>query len=201
MRTKMIDLTVPLAALLLVAATTSCTTVAPAAAPVVERLGNTTLHYKGSQLDVVVSYRFADFNLGAQWLFLDVAISSNTRTAVEVKRSAIAIRTPGGEIVPLATQREFGEAYAGLAGTLARADIAREPLNYYPGRRPEGLDFLAAPGSGITLLAVWVNDLNVAFGRLAFMVPGGVKPGGYELRINLPHGLVAIPFQLGAAHS
>ena len=187
----------PFAAVLLAAVTASCSTVASNAVPTVEKLGSTTVHYRGPQLDVVFSDRFAGLNLGAEWLFLDVAISANTRTAVEVKRGAISVLTPGGEVVPLATQREFGEAYASLAGTLARANVAREPLDYYPGRRPKGLDFLVAPGSGISLLSAWVNDLDVAFGRLAFRIPAGVTAGPYELRIDLPQGLVRIPFRLG----
>jgi hypothetical protein len=199
MKRTTLHLSVPLAAALLAAATTSCTTAAPAASPVVERLGSTTLHYKGPRLDVAVSYRFADLDLGANWLFLDVAVSGQGRTAVEVKRDAIFVRTPDGTTVPLATQKAFGEAYGKLAGTLARADVAREPLDYYPGRRPQGLDFLVAPGSGVSLLSAWVNDLNVAFGRLAFFVPGGVQAGPYELRIDVPGEAARIPFRLGAA--
>lgn len=199
MKRTTLHLSVPLAAALLAAATTSCTTAAPSASPVVERLGSTTLHYKGPRLDVAVSYRFADLDLGANWLFLDVAVSGQGRTAVEVKRDAIFVGTPDGTTVPLATQKAFGEAYAGLAGTLARANVAREPLDYYPGRRPQGLDFLAAPGSGVTLLSAWVNDLNVAFGRLAFHIPGGVQAGPYELQIDVPGDAARIPFRLGAA--
>ena len=199
MRTTTLHLAVPLAAALLAAATTSCTTAAPVTTPVVERLGSTTLHYHGPQLDVVVSFRFADLNLGANWLFLDVAISGQGRTAVEVTRDAISIGTPDGTAVPLATQKAFGEAYADLAGTLARADVAREPLDYFPGRRPQGLDFLVPPGSGISLLSAWVNDLNVAFGRLAFFLPGGAQAGPYELRIDVPGDAARIPFRLGAA--
>jgi hypothetical protein len=189
----------PLAAALLAAATASCGTAAPSATPRLEQLGRTTLHYTGPKLDVVVSYRFADLNVGADWLFLDAAISGIGRTAVEVERGKVSVRTPGGAVVPLATQKEFGEAYGELAGTLARADVAREPLDYYPGRRPQGLDFLVAPGSGVSLLSAWVNDLNVAFGRLAFHIPGGVHAGPYELLIDVPGDTARIPFRLGEA--
>jgi hypothetical protein len=176
---------------------TACSTATPTDTPGVERLGNTILHYRGRELDVLLSYRFANFNPGEDWLFLDVGITAETRTSVEIKRERIAIRTPAGEIIPLATQREFGAAYGKLAPVLARADIASEPLDYYPGRRPIGLDLLVPPGSALALESVWVNDQEVAIGRLSFDIPAGVQLGPYELRIDLQETKIRIPFRLG----
>jgi hypothetical protein len=181
----------------LLVAVSACTTATPTATPGVEQVGGTVLRYKGPEIDAVLSYRFANLNLGTDWLFLDVAISANGRTSVEVKRSKIALRTPSGEVVPLATQQEFNEAYAQLASALARAEVAAEPLDYFPSRRQMGLDFLVAPGAGLALESVWVNDQQVAVGRLAFFLPGEVQQGPYELRIDLPESKVRIPFRLG----
>jgi hypothetical protein len=149
---------------------TACSTAAPTGTPGVERLGNTILRYTGPEVDAILSYRFASVNLGED---------------------------PTGDVIPLATQREFGEAYPQLASALARAAIAGEPLDYYPSRTPKGLDFLVAPGTGLALQSVWVNDLDVAIGRLYFFLPSGVQPGHYELRIDLQEAKVRIPFQLG----
>src|SRR4030042_2282703 len=133
-------------------------TATPPAAPGVERIGGTILHYRGPELDVVLSYRFANSNPGEDWLFLDVGITAETRNSVEVKRERIAIRTPSDDILPLATQQQFGAAYPKLAAVLARADLASEPLDYYPSRRPKGLDLLVPPGSGIAFESVWRTD-------------------------------------------
>jgi hypothetical protein len=176
---------------------TACSTAAPTGTPGVERLGNTILRYTGPEVDAILSYRFASVNLGEDWLFLDISLTGNTRTAVEVNRDRISLLTPTGDVIPLATQREFGEAYPQLASALARAAIAGEPLDYYPSRTPKGLDFLVAPGTGLALQSVWVNDLDVAIGRLYFFLPSGVQPGHYELRIDLQEAKVRIPFQLG----
>lgn len=197
MRRTILVAGLPLAAVLLAVVTVSCSTATPTSTPGVERMGSTILHYRGPELDAVVSYRFASLNEGADWLLLDVALSGNTRISVEVKREKIFVRIPSGEVVPLATQTEFGQAYTQLAATLARADVTSEPLDYYPARRPKGLDFLVAPGSGISLESAWVNDLDVAVGRLAFFLPGGVQKGPYELGIDLPESKVRIPFRLG----
>src|SRR4030042_3560451 len=120
----------------------ACSTAPPTATPGVERIGGTILHHRGPELDVVLSARVANSNPGEDWLFLDVGITAETRNSVEVKRERIAIRTPSGEIIPLATQQEFGAAYPKLAAVPARADVASEPLDSYPSRRPTGLYLL-----------------------------------------------------------
>jgi hypothetical protein len=161
------------------------------------RLGKTVLQYKGPEADAVLSYRFADANLGADWLLLDLAMTGNSRASVEVKRERISLLTPQGEELPLPSQQEFGEAYGGLAATVERANITAEPLDYYAGRAPCQLSFLTAPGDGLALLSVWLDDRRVCQGRLFFPLPQGVQAGRYELRIKLPESEIHIPFRLG----
>ncbi len=182
---------------LLLLGLTACSTATPTGTPGVERLGATILRYGGPQVQALLSYRWANQNPGEGWLFLDVALTGNTRSAVEVKRDRISVLTPSGDVVPLASQEAFGQAYPQLAAALARAAVAAEPLDYYPGRNPKGLDFLVVPGTGLALESVWVNDLDVAIGRLYFDLPTGVQPGQYELRIDLEESKVRIPFRLG----
>jgi hypothetical protein len=181
----------------LLAATLACSTATPTGTPGVDRIGRTMLRYDAGEVQVILSYAFANANPGEDWLFIDTAITGNTRDSVEVNRGKVAIRIPTGEVIPLAPQKEFGEAYPRLGATLARADIAAEPIDTYSDRRRIGLDFLVVPGTGIALDAVWVNDRTVAIGRLFFDLPNGVQPGSYELRIDLKESKVRIPFTLG----
>jgi hypothetical protein len=120
---------------LVLATTLACSTATPTETAGVERIGRTMLRYRGPELEVTLSYGFANANLGEEWLFVDTAITGNVRESVEVKRDRIAVRTPSGDIVPLASQREFGEAYGKLAAALARADVAAQPIGNYPERR------------------------------------------------------------------
>jgi hypothetical protein len=175
----------------------SCISATPTETPGVDRVSRTVLRYTGPEVEAVVSYRAASLRLGEEWLFLDVAVTGAGHASIELKRGKIAIRTPNGEVVPLTTQVEFGQAYSQLAAALARADVASEPLDYFTSRTPKSLDFLVAPGTGIAFDSVWVNDLEVASGRLCFFVPGGVQAGPYELRIDLQESKVRIPFRLG----
>jgi hypothetical protein len=175
----------------------ACSTATPTETPGVDRIGSTMLRYRGPELEITLSYGFASTNLGEEWLFLDTSITGTRRESVEVKREKIAIRTPSGEIVPLASQQEFGEAYPKLAGALARADIAYQPIGNYPERREVGLNFLVVPGTDIALESVWVNDRTIAIGRLFFDLPMGIQAGPYELRVDLEETKVRIPFRLG----
>ena len=182
---------------ILVSIVAGCRTGVPTETPGVERVGKTVLHYTGPEVETVVSYRVAALRPGEEWLFLDVAITGAGRASVELKRDKIAIRIPSGDVVPLATQKEFGEAYPQLTAALARADVAGEPLDYFVNRTPKSLNFLVPPGEGLAFDSVWVNDRDVATGRLYFFIPGGVQNGSYELRIDLVETKVRIPFRLG----
>jgi len=175
----------------------ACATSTPTDTPGVERLGATVLRYRGPEIEAVLSYRLPTLGVGDDWLFLDVAISGSGRDPVELKRDKIALRIPTGEVVPLATQREFGGAYPQLAAAIRRADIAAEPLDYWADRRTASLDFLAVPGGGLVTPSQWVNDRVVYQGRIYFFLPAGVQDGRYELRIDLPESKVRIPFRLG----
>jgi hypothetical protein len=177
-----------------------CATSTPTETPGVDRLGATALRYRGPQLDVVLSYKAANLGLSDDWLFLDVAMSGNTRESVEVKREKIQLVTPSGEVLPLATQAEFAEAYPRLAAAIQRASIAAEPLDYWSDRRTEALTFLRIPGAGLSLPSAWVNDRVVYEGPLYFFLPVGMKSGVYQLRIDLPETKVRIPFRLGMDH-
>ena len=187
-----------LAAPLALATTIACSTATPTGTPGVDGIGKTMLRYRGPELDIIISYGFANANPGDEWLFLDTSITGNTGTSVEINRKKIAIRTPTDEIIPLATQQEFGAAYPKLAASLARADVASQPMATYPGRVEEPLDLLVPPGSGLAKESVWVNQRNVAVGRLYFEIPTGVQAGPYELHIDLEETKIRIPFRLGS---
>lgn len=164
----------------------------------VEQMGRTSVKYRGPDIELALSYRFADINLGMDWLLLDVAVTGAKRLSVELKREKISLRTPDGEIVPLPSQEELGEAFSSIRAANQRADVAAEPLRYWGGRRLCTLNFLVEPGSNIVMRSIWVNDERWCVGRLYFPLAKGVQPGRYELRVDLPESKVRVPFVLGA---
>ncbi|HPW54165.1 MAG: hypothetical protein KA072_00325 [Thermoanaerobaculaceae bacterium] len=183
---------------------TGCTSVKPDAAPPpvaqaeVEQVGATAVKYRGPDLELALSYRFADINLGMDWLLVDTAVTGSKRVSVEIKREKISLRTPDGEIVPLPSQEELADSFSSIRAANHRANVAAEPLRYWGGRRECKLNFLVEPGSDIVMRSIWVNDERWCVGRLYFPIMKGVQPGRYELRIDLPESKVRVPFVLGA---
>jgi hypothetical protein len=157
------------------------------------QVGATAIVYRGPQINVVVSDRFARYNPEGKWLLLDTAMTA-TSDPVEIPRSAIAVRTPDGTVVPLATQAEFELHYSQLAATLLRARVAREPLGYLIPARYRPLRLFAPEGVGIAWDSAWLDQFHNSYGRLYFNLPNGVQKGRYELLIHLPNDNVVIPF-------
>ncbi|MDD5563073.1 MAG: hypothetical protein PHQ91_05130 [Thermoanaerobaculaceae bacterium] len=166
-----------------------------APAPEIRQVGATAVVYKGPQVDVALSYRFAKQNPTGRWLLLDTAMTAATQP-IELSRTLIALRTPDGAVVPLATQQEFGNDYPQLAGTIARANATREPMSYLTPHRFRRIGYFAERGHGLSFPSTWLDQWHNNFGRLFFLLPDGVQKGSYELLIDLPKGRVAIPFTI-----
>lgn len=168
------------------------------AKPSVTQVGRTQVRTVGADLEGVVSYKFADSNLGDEWLIIDIALTGQRSESIEVKLSDVSVRTPDGRRIPLPTQKEFIDAYPQLQSMLRRAAVASEPLEATRGgKRQCALDFLRIPGTGSTRDAVWVNQNQLCVGMLAFPVAGGVQPGRWKLIIELEESSLEIPFDLG----
>ena len=158
-----------------------------------QQVGATAVLYRGPQIRVVVSDRYARHNPEGGWLLLDTAMTA-TSAPIGIPRSAIAVRTPFGDVVPLATQAEFEKHYPNLVSTIAQANVSREPLGYLIPARYRPMRLFAPHGIGIVWDSVWLDEFHNSYGRLYFQIPGGVHRGRYELLIHLPHEEVVIPF-------
>ncbi len=160
-----------------------------------KHVGATAVVYKGSQLELALSYRFAKNNPEGDWLLLDTVMTA-AKAPVEIPRSAISVRIPDGRVVPLASQEEFGKAYPKLASSVMRANVFREPMGYLIPHRPRRMDFFSEPGRHLAFQSVWLDDWHNSYGRLYFELPGGLHKGEYELLITLPDGQVTVPFTI-----
>ena len=195
--TKSRGLAVVLAVIGVAMTLSGCSTSVPTDTPGVERLGEYILRQHGPELWTVVGYRFASTTLGDEWLILEVGLSSPNGQSAVVKREEVSVRTPSGETISLASQTEFGEAYGGLRSTLTRADVNRDPLDYFPPSRIEcAIKFFAAPGESIAFDQVTLNDRRGCYGRLFFKVPSGIQSGRWVLNIDLAESEIRIPFRL-----
>lgn len=176
----------------------SCSSATPTDTPGVERMGRTVLRQYGPELWTVLGYRFATSQIGDEWMILEVALSTPGGQVAKVTREDVSLRTPKGDRLPLPTQKEFNEAYGSLRSTIAKADIDRDPLNYFPpDRQPCDVRFFVTPGTGVSFDEVVMNDRRACVGRLFFSVPGGIQNGRWVFGIDLPESEIRIPFDLG----
>jgi hypothetical protein len=167
-----------------------------AAPPTLKQVGATAIVYRGPQLNMVLSYKYAKHYPGESWLLLDTAMTTTTAT-VEVPRTAISVRTPQGQVVPLATEEAFLQGYHELRPAILRANVNPESLAYLVPHRYRSLDYFAPVGGhGQAYPSVWLDDWHNVIGRLYFALPDKVQKGTYTLTIDLPASRVEIPFTL-----
>ena len=178
---------------------TGNTAASPTSMPGVSQVGRTMVKTVGADLEGVVGYKFADANLGEEWLIITLAVTGLRGEAIEISQEAISVRTPDGRSIALPTQEEFIEAYPETQSILRRAAIAREPLEATRGgRQPCALAFQRIPGTGTTQKSVWVTHNQLCVGMLSFPVRGGVQPGRWKLTIEFEESIFEIPFDIEA---
>lgn len=181
----------------LVVLTIACSSATPTDTPGVDQLGKYILKQEGPEVEVVLGYKYASGTLGKDWLILEIAVTSPAKTSAKIGRESMWVRSPDGTKIPLASQKLFGEAYGRMRNTVSAADIARDPMDYFPpSRRPCLVQFFVPPGSAVAYDAVSVNDRRACEGRLYFKVPGGIDPGRWTFGIDLEESTVRIPFEL-----
>jgi hypothetical protein len=176
----------------------ACSTGTPTSTPGVERLGQFILKQFGPELWTVLGYRFANSQMAEEWMILEVGFSSPSGQNAKVERKNVFLRSPAGDKIPLPSQREFNEAYGSLRPVIAKADVDRDPLDYFPPSRIEcDVQFFVTPGGGVSFDEVTVNDQRGCYGRLFFNVPGGIQAGRWTFGVDLPESEIRIPFELG----
>jgi len=186
-----------MAILITVAAVAGCSSAVPTEDPGVVRLGEYILRQTGPEVDAVLGYRFASASVGDEWLILEVALTSPNGQSATIKRENVFVRTPSGQRIPLATQREFNEAYGGLRPTLQKAAVSRDPMDYFnASRRDCALGFFTTPGGGVSFDELTLNDRRGCQGQLFFRVPGGIQPGRWVLGIDLEESEIRVPFPI-----
>lgn len=182
----------------LAVAITGCSTATPTDTPGVDRMGQYVLKQFGPELWTVLGYRFANTQLGDDWMILEIGLSSPNGQSAEVTREEIFLRSPSGDRIPLATQKQFNEVWGSLRSTIEKANVNRDPLEYFPPSRIEcAIQFFVTPGQGVSFDQVTLNDRRGCFGRLYFNVPGGIQAGRWTLGIDLEESEIRIPFELG----
>jgi len=187
-----------LIAVLILAACAGCSSAAVAPEEELAQESRTLVRYTGSELQALVSFRWADAHLGDEWLALVVWLSGGRTATTAIERDAVQVRGPDGTRYPLLSQQAFREAYPEILASLRSVDLSYPPGRGFAGeRRSCGRWFLAGPWEGFAYDTIDVSPFQFCSGLLMFLVPGGVQPGPWVLEIDLAESKVRIPFVLG----
>jgi hypothetical protein len=157
--------------------------------------GATTVVYKGPRIQVAISFLYARYHPEGKWLLLDTEMAA-AGGPITIPRSAVAVRTPSGEVVPLATQQEFEKGYPQMVSPIRQARFLKERLGYFLQEPFRPLHLFRVHGVGWVWPSLVLDPFHNCYGRLYFQLPNGVHKGRYELLIHLPKNEVVIPFTI-----
>jgi hypothetical protein len=149
---------------------------------------------------VTLGYRAAQQSVGEEWMLLEVGLTMRSPAKdFTLKREHLSIQTPDGTRIPLATQKEYGQA--DLRALNMRTRMIRDSINYFPveASRPCAVQFFADLSGGGPKLAfdqVELSSTRGCLGRLYFHVPGGIKVGQHWLHVNFSASEVQVPFRI-----
>jgi hypothetical protein len=195
---------VPIAGLAVITAGTAIATdEEPAAAQKVMAKGSFVRIGYNDEGWVTLGYRTANHSVGEEWMVLDVGLTLQRGVpSQKLKRTDIALLTPSGKVITLASQEDFREA-GYLRGLNRRASVARDPIDYFPAsvRSACPINFFANPTGDLGVrLAGDVLELGPSrgcTGRLYFHLPDGIEVGPYNLGVKFTHTMIRVPFEIG----
>lgn len=150
---------------------------------------------------VTLGYRVANGSVGDEWMLLDAGFTVRDGVkSYDLKREAIALKTPDGKMIPLATQKEYAAALY-LPALSKRAQVTRDNLNYFPPEVNKACALLffsdlGRPGAPPAFEQVDLTDNRACLGRLFFKVPGGIQTGQHWLVTKFATSEVHVPFRI-----
>lgn len=120
--------------------------------------------------------------------------------SLTIRRDALELVTPSGRVVPLATQRRWGQDSARARALLQQALTSRHRVQSYfrEINGQEALRFFTRPEDGGTVIdGAQIAPDQVLFGDLMFESPTGAwERGSYALNLRHNHGTASLPIEL-----
>jgi hypothetical protein len=150
---------------------------------------------------VVLGYETANYSVKNKWMLLNVAMTTVNKHDATITRGDIAIKTPDGTIILMATQEAFSKGFEDLRPMDARANVQQQSLNYLPreASQPCRIGFFASTSQGPARSLAYnefsLSPRNACLGRLYFQVPDGIQYGEYALLVKFPSE-VEVPFTI-----
>ena len=146
----------------------------------------------------VLGYRVANLSVGEKWMLLDIGLTLRDKVPeYTLTRDAIAISTPDGKSIPMASNEEFRTAP--LEALDRRARIQSDSINYFPPQATVAcrIGFFAdIDQGGQSYDQVTLNSQRGCMGRIFFHLPDGIARGQHWLDVQFDKSVVRVPFRI-----
>jgi hypothetical protein len=161
------------------------------------KIGNAAVEYRDKAIHIVAAYYHSQRNHDSRWLLIESALSTTEDTVI--KRESIALRTPQGREIPLATQRRVGEDVKRVEQLLQNAKVQTHNVASYFNQRDfaEDMKLFRLPFGGVVHDEFVTDRDHVAVGPLFFESPTGAwEKGTYTLIVRHSKGAAELPITL-----
>jgi hypothetical protein len=164
----------------------------------VTQLGAALSEYNDGVVQAAAAYYHSQRNHDSRWLLVEFGI--NSQRSLDIARDRIELVTPAGAVVPLASQRQWGQDSARARQLLQDAHPSRHQVRTYFRQIAdhEPLRFFARPEQGETVFDVVSASFDRVFvGDLLFESPTGAwARGRHVLVMRLGGDVVELPIDL-----
>jgi hypothetical protein len=161
------------------------------------QIGRAAVEYRDKAIHVVAAYYHSQRNHDSRWLLVESALSTTEDSII--KRENIALRTPQGREIPLATQRRIGEDIKSVEQLLQNARVQTHPVTSYFRQRDftEDMKLFRLPFGPVVHDEFVADRDHVATGPLFFEAPTGAwEKGTYALIVRHSKGVAELPIVL-----
>ena len=159
--------------------------------------GRAAVEFRDDDAHIVAAYYYSQRNHESRWIMIEAGVSTDDTIVIE--RSAIALRTPQGREIPLATQRRVGEDVSRIEQLLQNANVlSHNVASYFVQRdRIESMSLFTLPFGPVVHDSFVVDRNRVAVGPLFFESPTGAwEKGTYALIVRHSKGASELPIHL-----
>jgi hypothetical protein len=159
--------------------------------------GRAVVEFRDKTIHVVAAYYYSQRNHDSRWLLIQTAISTADETIIH--RNEIALRTPQGREIPLATQTRIGEDVNKVEQLLQNAKVqTHDVASYFRQQdRLEDMQLFRLPFGPVVHNEFIVDRDHVAIGPLFFEGPSGAwADGTYALVIRHGTNTAELPIEL-----
>ena len=163
----------------------------------VKKLGKAVVEYRDKAIHAVVAYNYSQRNHDTAWLYMQAGLT--TKHEMKIRRDEIALRTPQGQNIPLATQRQVGDDTKRVEQVLQNArTVSHDVPSYFrTNYSTEDMQFFRLPFGRIVHDEFIVDRDRLAVGPFFFESPtGSWESGTYSLVVRHKDGIAELPITL-----